>query len=195
MAALAPAPARIDDAQIGGTGGFPLESASVWNISGLVPESSNFLRLAAALGIATAVSSGVAACGPSGGGGTSATYAIQFTLSDTSEDLTKLSFSVAYSGGEFVDDGASVDCSLIDSAGDSATFTDDDSDTLEVVITATTDALEEEQDIVLCDFEAASQPTANNFTITIVSKEPTDAAGVAVVVSCTEPSGETCEPQ
>lgn len=155
----------------------------MWNISGLAPESSNFARLAAALGIATAVATAVAACGPSGGGGTLGTYAVQFTLSDTTDDLTALTFAVAYTGGNFVGDGTSVSCTLIDNAGDSAVFTDSNSGNLTVAITATTDELVEDQDLVECDFQASSQPTADNFTITISSFAPGDAEDVAVVTS------------
>jgi len=157
----------------------------VWNISGLVPESSNLVRLAAALSVTTAVAAGVAACGPSGGGGSSATYSIQFTLSQTPAQLTLLEFTVDYSGGSFVGDGTDVACSVINSAGDDAVF-DDDGSILSITIDAEDEKLVDDQNIVECDFQAATQPDADNFTIEIEDAEPSDPANVAVVVTSTE---------
>jgi len=156
----------------------------VWNISGLVPESFILPRVAAVLLVAI----GVAACGPSGGGEASATYTIQFTLSATPAQLTQLEFSVEYTGGSFVGSGTAVSCKRLANAGDSGEFDDDDSGLLEVGIVAATKKLTDDLAIVECSFEASTQPTANNFDVTVDDAEPSDPANVTVVVTGTEPA-------
>jgi hypothetical protein len=172
--------------QTGGPGGFALESAAVWNFLGLAPESFRTLPFLAAF----AVLCGATACGPSGGGGAPATYIIVFTLSDLPEgdDLTSLEFNVAYDVGNFSGTGAAVVCELVDS-GDTAEFNDDNAGVLNVKIDATDTELEEDDDIVECDFVSNVQPIGDDFTITIVESAPSDEEDVTVVVTSTELEG------
>jgi hypothetical protein len=172
--------------QTGGSVGFALESAAVWNFRGLAPESFRTLPLLAAF----AVLCGATACGPSGGGGAPATYVILFTLSDLPDDdeLTDLEFNVAYDQGNFAGTGTDVACALVDS-GDTAVFTDDNAGVLNVKIEAATVELVEDDDIVECDFVSTAQPTTEEFTITIVASEPTDKEDVTVVVSSIDLEG------
>jgi len=156
----------------------------VWNISGLVPESFIRPRLAAALSIAL----GAAACGPSGGGETTDTYAIQFILSVTPAQLTALEFTVEYTGGSFVGSDTDVDCVRLANAGDSGEFDDDDAGILTVIIDSATKKLTDDLPIVKCKFEALSQPSSGNFTITVDDAEPSDPNDVTVVVGDTEPA-------
>jgi len=172
----------IEDIQTGGLTGFPLESASVWKLCGLVPESSVAPRLAACLLVVL----GVAACGPSGSAGTPAVYAIRFAISETPDPLEVLDFSVAYSGGDFVGTDSSVSCSLLQDDDDEVAEFEDSGSSLSVEITAEDNPLEQGVDIIECDFEASTQPTSANFTITIQTADPGDEDDVTVVVTSTE---------
>lgn len=164
----------------------------MWNFRGLVPESSLLFAVAPLL---TLIAVGIEACGPSGGGGTPATYNIVFSLSSTPDDtdLGKLTYRVGYTGGDFDGDGASVVCTLVDTSdGQSADFTDNDSDELTIAIDASSTALVVGDTIVECDFTASTQPTADSFTITVDSAK--DDLGdtvtktlVDVVVTSTDP--------
>lgn len=136
----------------------------MWNINGFVPESLLRLRLPVLLACAL----GVAACGPSSGA--NATYTIVFTLSDSPEDLSLLTFKVDYTDGSFVGSGTGVSCELTNSDDDeTAVFTDNDVSQLTVAIDATDNPLAPAIDIVECEFSTDNQPTAANFTITVVS--------------------------
>ncbi|MFN2378083.1 MAG: hypothetical protein ABR538_16250 [Candidatus Binatia bacterium] len=163
----------------------------MWNLNGLRPESTLRLRLVAAVLVAASA----AACGPSSGN--LAVYNVVFTLGDSPDDadLSRLAFTVVYAGGSFVGNGAGVNCDLVETDDDeTATFIDDDEDTLTVDITATEAALVEGADIVTCDFQADGQPSANDFTITVTAaKDDEDGvvnpALVGVVVTSTDVSG------
>jgi hypothetical protein len=160
----------------------------VWNLCGLVPESSFLPRLSAAVFVAI----GVAACGPAGGGGIPASYVIQFTLSEAPADLTLLDFTVDYTGGDFVGEGTAVACErATTTTGDSDTFEDDDNGTLTVHIGAPTHKLTAPVLIVKCDFKASTQPTSNNFDISVDDAEPSDPADVSVVVTSTDPASSS----
>lgn len=176
--------------ETGGPAGFPLESATVWNLRGLAPESTRLLAVAPVLALAAL---GVAACGPSNGG-TPATYTIVFSLSATPDDtdLGNLTYRVGYDSGDFSGEGASVVCSLVaDADGETADFTDDDNGELTIVIDATENALIVGEDIVECEFVATTQPTADTFPITVDSAkddfgDPVDKNAVDVVVTSTD---------
>lgn len=137
---------------------------------------------------------GVAACGPSGGGGTPATYSVVFALSSTPDDtdLGNLTYRVGYDTGDFDGEGASVVCTLLETGdGQTADFTDDDNGELTIAIDATSTALVVGDDIVECDFTASTQPTADSFTITVDSAkddfgDPVNKALVDVVVTSTD---------
>lgn len=158
----------------------------MWNLSGLRPESTLRLRLAAAF----LVASGAAACGPSSGN--LAVYTVVFALGDSPEDLARLGFTVVYGGGSFVGNGPGVNCDLVETDDDeTATFSDDDEDTLTVDINATEAPLAEGSDIVTCEFQADAQPSANDFTITVTLAKDEDNAdvnlnAVGVVVTSTD---------
>jgi hypothetical protein len=177
--------------QTGGSGRFALEFATVWNFLGLAPETSRSVSILAAV----ALLCGAAACGPSNGGGTPATYVIEFTLSDTpdDDDLTALGLDIAYDVGNFTGTGEDVACGLVTGVGDSAVFDDDNAGTLKVDIVATTDELVEDEVLFTCDFVSNEQPTAADFTITIRSSAPSDEEDVSVAITCTELEGVECE--
>jgi hypothetical protein len=158
----------------------------VWNFAGLVPDPSNRLRLVA---VALALT-GAAACGP--GGGAPATYLIAFTLGDSPADLEKLSYRVAYTGGDFIGNGIGVSCTLLNTdSGETADFSDNDNGLLTVSIDATDNALSPPEEIVTCDFTSKTQPIANDFTITVLSAtddfgDPVAPGDVSVSVTSTD---------
>lgn len=162
----------------------------MWNLRGLAPESPT-RRLVVAAALAAAL--GVAACGPSNDG-TPATYAIVFSLTATpgTTELSELAFTVGYNTGDFSGEGASVVCSLVASSnGETGDFLDDDQGELGIAIDATGKPLKKGNAIVECDFVAATQPTANSFTVTVddasdASGDPVDEADVDVVVTSTD---------
>lgn len=160
----------------------------MWNLRGLVPES--FLRLRV-LALALAAT-GAVACGP--GGGNSDTFLIVFALSNSPADLGTLSFRVLYENGSFVGNGADVSCELVNDEDDeTAVFSDDDRGTLQIGVNAAENPLEKANDIVECSFAASGQPTADDFTVTVLAAEddsgaPVLAAEVDVVVRTTDPA-------
>ena len=179
----------VEHLQTGGSVGFALESAPVWNFLGLAPESSRTLPGSLAMAAALAVLSGAAACGPSNGGGNPATYVIVFELTDTEDDLTGLTFTVDPAFGNFSGTGNTVDCGLVENVGDSATFVEDATGKLTVTIVATSVDLEEGDKIVECDLVSTVQPTADDFDIVITAAAPSDIEDVTVLVTSTEPEG------
>lgn len=110
----------------------------------------------------------VAGCGPSGSGDT-LTYGITFSLSATPAPLEALSFDVAYSGGGGFDgQTTAVQCRRqFGAAGATATFEDDDIDTLTVDLAAGDEPLDAVKPIVRCLFSADVQPTTANFDVTV----------------------------
>ena len=159
----------------------------MWNLNSLGPEPSiRLFAIAVALGML-----GAGACGPSSGG-VPATYTVTFALSDSPEDLSTVSFSVDYQGGDFLGSGAGVSCELVASDdNETADFDDDDAGGLDVDIDASDNPLQAGSEIVTCDFEANTQPTAANFTITVTDAEddggdPVNEDDVDIVVTSTD---------
>lgn len=155
------------------------------NHKGLVPQPILFLRLA----VLALCALGAGACGPSE---SASTYTIEFSLSDSPEDLALLSLRVAYTSGEFLGNGLAVDCTLLnDDDDETVVFNDDDTSKLNVSIDATDNPLSPAQEIFTCEFLADTQPTAANFTITVLSAEddfgdPVVPGDIDIVVTSTD---------
>jgi len=153
----------------------------VWN---LAPKTSTVVLVGFLAAAAASVS-----CGPSGDPDT---YQIVFTLTESPSDLETLHFRVAYELGEFAGTGTTVACSLVANDDDELIDSnDDDEGTLTVDIDATANPLQEGAAIVECNFLSDVQPTADNFTVTVLSADDdggdpvADLRDIAVVVTST----------
>lgn len=154
-------------------------------LQGFAPKSSSLIIAAFLAAIA-----GTTACGPSSDPDT---YNVVFTLSESPSDLATLQYRVVYENGSFAGNGTAVACSLVASDdGETIEASDDDAGTLTISIDASDNPLTESSDIVQCDFLASTQPTSNDFTITILAADDDSGdpvvplSDVAVVVTSTD---------
>lgn len=101
---------------------------------------------------------------------TSGTFQVTMYLETSDEELSSLSFTVAYAGGGgFAGSASAVECSAVPS-GASSTFSDDDSDEeLLIILTLSSTVMSEDDSLAICTYNSTVAPTAANFTITVKS--------------------------
>ena len=110
----------------------------------------------------------VGACAP--GSLSSGTYQVTVYLESSDEDLSSISFTVAYAGGgSFSGSGTAVACTASPS-GATSTFNDNDSDEdLSVIVTLSSGFMAEDDLLAVCTYNSTVAPTTGNFTIKVKS--------------------------
>ncbi len=124
----------------------------------------------------------LSSCGPSQG--TLKEYLIVFLVETASEDISTLEFDVAYTGGgDFMGEGASVDCAERGNATGASSFTDDDVDNLTVSVSAGDTEISVDDEVAGCIFESTVRPNTANFTINDSDVQAEDASGNTVTAT------------